>query len=268
MRKFFLTILVTILSFSFLISNVEAKRFGGGKSFGMSRSTSSFTRPNNNAYRAQPVTPPAASPASKWLGPLAGLAMGGLLASLFMGHGIGSGIMSWLMIAGVALLIVKLLQNFRRPVPQAAYYQSHPAQDFAANSFSNPSSNVYNMNQTKTVFDEVAFLRQAKSSFIRLQAAYDNKNLADLREFTAPEVFAEIQMQLQERGDEKNYTDVVHVDAQLLDLNEDNQTTIASVLFAAQIREQENASPENVKEIWHFRKESETKWVVAGIQQD
>ena len=43
-------------------------------------------------------------------------------------------------------------------------------------------------------------MRSAKTSFIRLQAANDRKDLSDVREYTTPEMFAEISMQFQERG--------------------------------------------------------------------
>jgi predicted lipid-binding transport protein (Tim44 family) len=259
MRKLFLALLITLLSFSCFITDANAKRFGGGRSFGMTRSANSYSRPNNVAS-AQPASPAG----NKWLGPLAGLAMGGLLASLFMGHGLGTGMLSWLMVAGVAFILWRLFQNMVRPAMQGARFQNNPVQNFTGNSFASSAAN-----QTKSDFDEMGFLRQAKSTFIRLQAAYDEKNLVDIREFTSPEMFAEIQMQLQERGDEPNVTDVVSVDAQLLDVSEESNATIASVMFDAQIREQQDLPAIRVKEIWHFRKDGfKTNWAVAGIAQD
>ena len=58
-------------------------------------------------------------------------------------------------------------------------------------------------------FDSAAFLRVAKLNFVRLQAANDAKNLDDLREFVSPELFAEIKMQMDERGNAPQQTDVV-----------------------------------------------------------
>lgn len=52
-------------------------------------------------------------------------------------------------------------------------------------------------------FDAEAFIRTAKVNFIRLQAANDAGNLDDIREFTSPEMFAEIKMQMGERGQAK-----------------------------------------------------------------
>jgi predicted lipid-binding transport protein (Tim44 family) len=49
-------------------------------------------------------------------------------------------------------------------------------------------------------FDVAGFTRNAKVNFIRLQAASDTGNLNDIREFTTPEMFAELKMELAERG--------------------------------------------------------------------
>ena len=91
MRRFLTLILVFVCAFGLLVNEAQAKRFGGGRSFGMQR-------PVMSNFSRSTVPPQAAmaprSTANKWLGPLAGLAMGGLLASLFMGHGIGSGILA------------------------------------------------------------------------------------------------------------------------------------------------------------------------------
>ncbi len=48
-------------------------------------------------------------------------------------------------------------------------------------------------------FDSAGFERNAKVNFIRLQAAIDAADLNDLREFTTPEMFAELQVELAER---------------------------------------------------------------------
>lgn len=256
MRQLFLTLFIMILSCSFLSTTLEAKRFGGGRSFGISRSASQFSRPTHTAPAAPAATPNNGM--SKWLAPLAAFAAGGALASLFAGHGMGSGLFTILAGIFVIFLLMRLFQN------RTAQFQPQAMRQTAA--FMNqPETST---NNTPTHFDESDFLRQAKTAFFRLQAAYDNKNIADLREFTAPEIFAEIQMQLQERGDAANQTDVMNVETQLLDVAEENQATIASVLFTAQMREEQNAAFSTVKETWHFRKDTyRPNWVVAGIQQ-
>src|SRR5690606_11754437 len=78
-------------------------------------------------------------------------------------------------------------------------------------------------------FDRDGFARQAKLNFIRLQAANDTGNVDDLREFTTPEVFAELQMQLSERGGAEQRTDVVELNAEVLDVAEEDGRYIVSV---------------------------------------
>lgn len=253
-----------------MVSDAEAKRFGGGKSFGNSRSFSN-TSGASNASRMQPAAKPASS-ASKWLGPLAGLAAGGLLASMFMGHGFGSGILSWILIAGALFIGWRLLSRFLSPrqnVQNNAAFQTDQGRVVSDVPFNVNRDDTSTTSSTSASFDETAFLRQAKTVFIRLQTAYDNKNLTDIREFTAPQVFAEVQMQLQERGEEPNQTDVITIDADLLDLDLQSNDMTASVRFTGLIREQKNAQPENVNEIWHFTKDKFSQnWLVAGIQQE
>jgi predicted lipid-binding transport protein (Tim44 family) len=117
-------------------------------------------------------------------------------------------------------------------------------------------------------FDAEGFLRQAKLNFIRLQAANDAGNLDDLKQFLAPEVFAEVQMQFEERGKGKQETDVQQLDAELLEVVTEGNQHIASVRFFGTLREDRNA-PAPFAEIWHLVKpvSGERGWQVAGIQQ-
>lgn len=271
MYKLFLSLFIVIISMSLIVTDAEARRFGGGKSFGQSRSFS-----NNSAYNASRM-PPAAKPASgasKWLGPLAGLAAGGLLASLFMGNGLGSGILSWILIAAGLFIGWRLLSRFlssnRSANQNNAAFQTDQGRVVSDVPFN--KANLYDTSATSSApsgFDEASFLRQAKTVFIRLQAAYDNKNLTDIREFTAPQVFAEVQMQIQERGDQQNQTDVITIDAALVDLDLQSNHMTASVRFTGLIREEQGKEPENINEIWHFTKDTYSQhWLVVGIQQD
>lgn len=118
-------------------------------------------------------------------------------------------------------------------------------------------------------FDVEGFLRSAKVYFVRLQAAWDAADLADIREFTTPEMFAEIKMDLSERGDAKNVTDVVKVDAQLLGIEEQGSVALASVRFTGTMREAEGAPAEPFDEVWNLVKPLKGKdgWLLGGIQQ-
>jgi predicted lipid-binding transport protein (Tim44 family) len=118
-------------------------------------------------------------------------------------------------------------------------------------------------------FDNEAFLRQAKSSFIRMQAAWDKGDVQDLREFTTPEVFAELKTQILERGGNADFTDVVAIDAQLLGIETNAADYLASVQFNGSIRTAPNAPAEPFAEVWNMVKpiSGSGGWLLAGIQQ-
>lgn len=118
-------------------------------------------------------------------------------------------------------------------------------------------------------FDTESFLRHAKTYFIRLQAAWDKADINDIREFTSPEMFGELRLQLQERGASPNHTDVVSLNADLLGIETTANDYLASVRFSGMIRESENASAEPFTEIWNLSKPlaGQGGWVLAGIQQ-
>jgi predicted lipid-binding transport protein (Tim44 family) len=112
-------------------------------------------------------------------------------------------------------------------------------------------------------------VRQAKLNFLRLQDANDRGQMDDIKSFTAPEIFAEIQMQYEERGRAPQQTDVVQLDAVLLEVVTEGNQHIASVRFHGQLREGSAAAPAPFDEIWHLAKpvDGDRGWMVAGIQQ-
>jgi predicted lipid-binding transport protein (Tim44 family) len=118
-------------------------------------------------------------------------------------------------------------------------------------------------------FDAAAFERIAKMIYIRLQAANDSGDLNDLRAFTTPEMFASIKLDLQERGASTQQTDVVKIDAQVLDLAEEAERQIVSVRFHGLIREEKDGVANPFDEVWHLVKprDGSREWQIAGIQQ-
>ena len=117
-------------------------------------------------------------------------------------------------------------------------------------------------------FDTEGFVRNAKVNFIRLQAANDAGNLDDIREFTSPEMFAEIKLGFGERHGAAQETDVAQLNAEVLDVTEESSRYIVSVRFTGLISENK-AAAEPFDEIWHMTKpiDGSRGWVLAGIQQ-
>ncbi|MDO9011185.1 MAG: Tim44-like domain-containing protein [Gallionella sp.] len=276
MKKFLTLLTVALTCLSLFAATAEAKRFGGGSSFGKQRSMSP-----QQAQKAPAAAPAPAAPASagnKWLGPLAGLAIGAGLATMFAGGlgGLGGamgGILMALLAAGVVMFLIAKFRKPQQPAMQyagagAPYQDAPPAQQQYAGSSSAPVAAAVARN-IPADFPVESFLRSAKTSFIRLQAANDRKDLNDVREYTTPEMFAEISMQMQERDATSQKTDVIAIHGELLEVANEGDWAIASVRFTGQLSEN-SGTPENVDEIWHVQKnlkDDQSVWLLAGIQQ-
>ena len=242
-------------------------------------------------------------------GLLGGLAIGALLSHLGMGGllgGLGGMLMSLLTIALIVMagmFLFRMIRGKNQPQPRVAavgagqggFQGYNPGNAQPSNAYArtdsglNPGgtpeigSRVGSMGaQTGSFaaanaapwgvpagFDTNAFLRSAKSYFIRLQAAWDKADVNDIREFTTPEMFAEIRMQLTERGASPNHTDVVTIDAELLGMETVGDDYLASVKFSGMIREAADALGEPFAEVWNLSKpvNGNGGWVLAGIQQ-
>ena len=118
-------------------------------------------------------------------------------------------------------------------------------------------------------FDSEGFTRTAKMIFIRMQAANDTADLDDLRRFTTPELFASLRLDLQERGPAAQATDVVKVDAVVLDVANEADRQIVSVRFHGDVVEEKGAAPTAFNEVWHLVKphDDSRAWAIAGIEQ-
>ena len=108
----------------------------------------------------------------------------------------------------------------------------------------------------------------AKTIFIRLQAANDSADLNDLRAFTTPELFASLRLDLQDRGSAAQQTDVVTLNAELLDFAQESEQQVVSVRFHGLIREEANAPAAAFDEVWHLVRplDASRSWAIAGIQ--
>jgi predicted lipid-binding transport protein (Tim44 family) len=112
-------------------------------------------------------------------------------------------------------------------------------------------------------------VRTGKVQFVRLQAAFDAGDLNDLREFTTPEMYAELKLEVDERKGASNRTDVVTLDAHLLGIETTSVEHIASLRFTGMIREEANGEARPFDEVWNLVKPASGQggWVLAGIQQ-
>ncbi len=282
MKRILLTVFALVLSVGLTMPDAEAKRLGSGKSFGTQRDATpqAPTAPTARTADAPAAGAMAGQAAKKnsWLGPVAGLAAGLGLAALASSLGLGEEFANILMIAllVMAAFVVFRLLTRKRAAPQAMQYAGMgagggtmpmsappPAAAPLAGGSASPSSAL------PAGFDADGFVRQAKVNFVRLQAANDEGNLDDLREFVTPEMFAELQLQLQERGDVAQRTEVVDLHAEIVECAEEAQRYLVSVRFHGLIREEKDAAPVAFDERWHLTKPvtGNRGWAVAGIQQ-
>ncbi len=281
MKRFLMMLTIALASASLFVATAEAKRFGGGGSIAKQRTMA--PQQAQKAPAAAPAQAPAAAPApagNKWLGPLAGLAIGAGLGALFAGGlgGLGGAMGSILMALAAAAVVMFLIAKFRKPQQPAMQYAGAGApynepqsiqQPLAGGSTAPAAASATHARNIPADFPVESFLRSAKTSFIRLQAANDRKDLNDIREYTTPEMFAEISMQMQERDDAQQKTEVVSISGELLEVSEEGDWAIASVRFTGQLREN-NGMPDNVDEIWHVQKnlrDDKSMWLLSGIQQ-
>jgi predicted lipid-binding transport protein (Tim44 family) len=118
-------------------------------------------------------------------------------------------------------------------------------------------------------FDTEGFLRQAKLNFVKLQKVHDSGKLGELREFTTDAMFESIKQDLLQHGAVAQQTDVVTLDAELLEALTEGDTHWASVRFSGMIRESADAQPEAFEEVWNLAKPASggSGWLLAGIQQ-
>ncbi|MCW5591576.1 MAG: Tim44 domain-containing protein [Burkholderiales bacterium] len=289
---------VAVLAFVLAATDAfAAKRFGGGGNLGKQRPAPTMkeaapaTAPAAPAQAAgspataakpAPATPPAQpSFMSRFGGLIAGLGIGALLGSLFGGSGI-AGFLAMLLVAAIAFVAIRALVS-RRASPASGPVQFAGAGAGPANApAARPALNIGGgvaaaagiaPRATPVAipgFEAEPFLRVAKTSFIRLQAANDAGDLDDIRDFTTPEMFAEIAMQVRERGEAPQKTEVVSLDASLVEAVTEGDYAIASVRFTGLVREAADANPEPFDEVWHVRQDQRDRkatWLIAGIQQ-
>ena len=285
MKKFLMALIITVIGATLGMSNVEAKRLGGGGSFGKSSPSYSRQAPAQNNQAAQAGRPgqPAAAPSSPWRGILGGALLGWGLGALFSHLGMGGEIASMLStILMVGLLAFAAMFIYRMITRKTANQSGQPAfagisaknitPEIGANIGSGQQSSFQSGADTSSVpadFDTVGFLRHAKINFLRMQAAWDKADAQDIREFTTPEMFAELKMQLTELNGAINHTDVVSREAELLGIETSEHEHLASVRFFGMIRESEKGAAEAFSEIWVLSKPvvGNSGWMLAGLQQ-
>jgi predicted lipid-binding transport protein (Tim44 family) len=301
-----IVILAALCAAALLVSlDADARRLGGGRSFGAPRDTVTQRQavPQQSAAPAQSAVPASAAAATKapgaapaqapqpawkrWMGPIAGIAAGLGIAALMSHLGLSDAFGNFLLIAllvAAAIVVFRLLFRRSAPLPQGQGMQYAGAgQAPVGSNTPNPmlggggAGNVMTNTEAQpesTVkpfppgFEPEPFVQQAKINFARLQAAYDQADTSTLRDVMTPEMFAEVGKDLAARATHQP-TEIVTLSAEILEVTTENGCHWASVRFTGLLREDGAETAQPFDEVWNLKKSvtGETGWLLAGIQQ-
>ena len=276
------------------ISEADARRMGGGGSGGtFSRQASPPAQQQQQRQQAQQQQQqqqqPGAAAAGRgsMMGPLMGLAAGGLLAAMFFG-GAFEGIQFFdiLILVLIGAGIFLFLRSRNRPQPQQASaasganngYQRQTPEPFSGQretGFEGFEAQTPDLTTEPEVrygapdwFDEQGFLERARQHFIDLQKAWDANDFSTLEEFVTPQLYRFLQEERARQPGEVN-TDVRKLAAEVSGIQQIGDTVELAVMFHGIISE--SGAPEApFCEIWHLIRdvsEEGQPWLIQGIEQ-
>jgi predicted lipid-binding transport protein (Tim44 family) len=296
MKRIVLGVAAALIGATLVINDADARRIGGGRTLGTQRSITNAPPAQTPAKPAQqtqqmapsqqPAAQPGAAPAaaqpsglSRWMPMLGGLALGGLLGSMFGSNGILGAILLFALLAFGVMLVLRLMAAKRgeqpRPMQLAGLGNETVAAPPPSQSAGFDAQQSPRQAATTTAanvpagFDVAGFLRGAKLNYMKMQLANDTGNLDELREFTTPELFEELARDVNERGGAKQQTDVMALNADLLEVATEGDKHWASIRFSGSVRETPGSLPEGFEEVWNLAKpvDGSSGWLLAGIQQ-
>lgn len=316
----FLAIAMLMVSAGALLSvsfDAEARRMGGGKSFG--RQSSNITQ------QRQATTPPAAagtasraaapaagaaaagaagvgakSAASRWLGPIVGIAAGLGIAAMLSHLGLSGAfleMMSSLLLIGLVIFgLIYIVRRFRgtgaSPALQGAASsvmnrsrsdtQGHTPNTWRESSHAAPATSsaavpapafepvaAPPLDQKWFIpgdFDTPAFLANAKAQFVAIQGVWDSGDMQKITEYLTDDLIAELAPQLKDR-DVTTHTEIVLLNAELLGIEAVSGGHLASVRYSGMLRESKDTEAFRFEEVWNLYKAESAGWLLAGIQQ-
>lgn len=280
-----LTLFAVLMLAIFSISDAEAKKFGGGKSFGKSYQTApsqpAANAASNAANPAAAATGAAAAGAKKGMlgGILGGLLMGGLIASLFGGAFEGLQLMDILIMAGLGFVLFKLFKRkTAQAQPRMAYAgaagpvtpESQP--DFQTRQSAQPQGGGFGASQVPfnlpAGFDANRFLQGAREHYRALQDAWNKNDLSKIQEYVSPELYDALSAERAGLSTEQ-HTEVLFVDAELVRAEQLSGRAELSVKFSGQFRDTVEGVEEAITDIWHLERDLTTPnapWLIVGIE--
>lgn len=275
MQRIFSFFAIFCLSLSMIAVSfdAEARRFGGGRSFGKA--------PSHYSRQATPNKPAAkpnqqAAPGRSWMGPLAGFVAGGLLASLFMGGFSGINFFDIIIIALLAFFIIRFIRSRMRPQQQGA---NGSTSAFQAND--NNQAPIFGTQRTASAevapvinapawFNADSFVAAAKEHFMALQGHWDANEMDKIAEYVTPDLLAFLKQERADAGDGFQSTYIDDLNVVLDGVDDDAEKTVATLTFTGITKTSRFDQGETFNESWRMeREQGENKpWLIAGIRQN
>lgn len=237
-------------------------------------------------------------------GLLAGSLLGGLLGGGGLGGGLGGGglqFMDILLFGGLAFLLFKFLRSRAGAASpgRVAYGGAGPGEGRPAATSSTAARQIFDFEHIGNAsprpallgsgsskreavgfsaaavpfdfppgFQMNSFLAGARDHYRALQEAWNSNDLAKIREYVAPEIYADLAA---ERAtlEGAQHTEVMFVDAEIVRAELRGSTAELSVQFTGAYRDQHEGVEEKFTDIWHLARATdspEAPWYIVGIQ--
>ena len=293
MQRFLSFFLALCLSLTVSL-DAYAKRFGGGSDSGaapMHQAQPRQAQPMSGAPGIAPNAVAKPSGMSRWLGPLAGIAAGGLLAAMFFGDGFeGFQFFDFLLIALLIAGVFFAVRAFRRkqaaqdPAPAyagaQAYQAPQPAQPFppvnapgsGGGLFGslNPQAHAARVMDAPAWFDESRFVSQGREHFMNLQQHWDMGDMQKIAEFVTPELLQQLKQDRAAQGDGFQSTLIENLQIHLDGVNQQDGKTIATLTFEGVSKSSRFDQGEVFSESWRMERRNgdNQPWLLAGIRQN
>lgn len=290
MKRLFSYVAVLLISISLIsVSSVaEAKKFGGGRSFGSvfktapapKKATSNTFNSNKSA-----TTNPTSNRRGLMGGLLGGLLAGGLLAAFFGGAFQGIQFMDILILGLIAYFIFKFMRGMLG-AKQASMNQNQPAFG-GMDRESHAQPNVHNFEQSGSTaggfgtnahsdvphnyppgFDRAAFIEGAREHYRILQGAWNYNQLDTIKEYVSDSLFCDLKDE-RTKLDGEQHTDVMYVDAEIVRADYDQNRAQLSLQFSGRYRDAVEGIEEDIEDIWHLERDltvADAPWIIVGIQ--
>lgn len=285
MQRFLSIALALCLGLTLSLDASAGKRMGGGKSFGSAptHQTRQADAPTSAAQPAAAGTAataaagraaPAASGASRWLGPLAGIAAGGLLAAMFMGDGFeGIQFLDILLLGLIAFVIFKLFAARRQaqgqPAVAGGMQRQMPQQAPIFGGASASTSAAATIN-APAWFDEQRFIEAGRTHFLALQQHWDAAEMDKIAEFVTPQMLSFLKEERASLGEGYQSTYIDDLSVQLDGIDELADKTVATLTFRGVAKTSRFDQGEPFSESWRMERVNgdNQPWLVAGIRQN